>query len=130
METHNFDPKKNGPGNWDALHTVALYCDENNTPEIFLSVLKIIVFAFKCLKCRPHAIKYYNNNSPNIILYKYTMDAPKSKFDINFLRTKYPCSYYMNLFHNNVNHRLGKKLYDLSESINLSKGTCDKCSIH
>jgi len=125
----HYNKKKYGPGNWDALHTIALHCDENNTPETFLEVFKIIVFNFKCMSCRPHAIKYYKQHPPEVILYKYTFDAPKSKFDNNSLRNKYPCSYYINLFHNTVNHRLGKQLYDLSESIKLTKGVCNQCVI-
>lgn len=126
---YEFDPKVNGPGNWDALHTIAIHSDEKNTPELFLKVLEIIVFNFKCLTCRPHAIKYYKGHPPEVVLYKYTISNGKVNFDRENLRKKYPCSYYLNLFHNTVNHRLGKKVYDLSESINMAKGECDKCDI-
>ena len=130
-ETHktHFDPKIQGPGNWDALHTIALHSDENDTLELFLTVFDIIILGFKCLDCRPHAIKYRKEHPPEIILYKYTISSTKIRFDRKNIRTKYPCSYYMNLFHNSVNHRLGKNVYDLSESIKITRRVCEKCEI-
>lgn len=123
----HYDSKHRGPGNWDALHSIAHYCDIQGKYSTFIMSLKAIVYQFRCLSCREHGIKYINNNPPDVVYYKYSIKNKVYPFDSQNMRTKYPCSYYINMFHNFVSGRLGKTLYDLSESLKEVIGGCDSC---
>jgi hypothetical protein len=111
-----FDPKIIGPGVWYTLHTLAKECDNGNTPGLFIKVLKIIVYTFKCEKCRFHAVNYIKKNQPEFLI----------------LSNRQPCSYYINQFHNTVNIRLGKPVYTHKESNRLYKTSknCKSCELH
>ncbi len=119
--------EKFGPGTWSVLHSIALNCDKLNRPEMFIDVFVIIVENFQCMVCRVEAKKYTDKYSLSNIIFNPIKIY--SGFDTDNLRSKYPCSHYINSFHNFVNQRLGKNMYDLSKSIDLTKKGCKECHV-
>lgn len=120
--------EKIGPGSWSVLHSLALGCDDFNIPETFITVFVIIINGFKCIPCRIEAIKYINKYSPSNIIFN-PLKANNNGLDMNNIRSSYPCSHYINTFHNFVNRHLGKPTYDLSRSIEITKSECKNCEI-
>ncbi len=111
METKIFDPKKIGPGVWYTLHILAEHSDANETPLLFINVLKIIVKTLKCKICRLHATSYIEKNNP------YDSIVSESR----------GCYFYINRFHNTVNLRLKKPIYSLTKSKEIYNEECDEC---
>lgn len=116
-----------GPGIWDTLHRLAYSCDLGDNLDLFVDAFKIIVLSLGAKECQNHANQYIKDNPPEDVYYHYSLRNKTYPFDKNDLRHKYSCSYYVNLFHNAVNSRLNKTLYDLSESIKQSKKTVSGC---
>ena len=97
------DPEIWGPRLWFFLHTISFnypdnpsFDDMKNHQEFYENLVHII----PCATCATHYAEYINKNPPKLTnkhdLIKWTIDL-----------------------HNNVNKRLGKKIYTYNEAVNL-----------
>ena len=97
----NSDPKVWGPGAWFTMH---VYARNSTTPEAkksFINYCRIIISNLKCEKCRAHALDYLNQHPIDDFLNIKSNDGA----DIGMFKWTW-------MFHNAVNSRLGKPIFD------------------
>jgi len=107
------DPKKFGPGMWYSIHNTALKMGEN----FFMDWIRLIIDSIPCLKCKTHALKYLDEN-----LLENFRDVHDENGELvgMFIWTW--------KFHNDVNLRLNKKIYDYKEAYRMYTDESSNCS--
>ena len=99
----NFDPspEKIGPGAWNTMHNTAAQADEmgDDGQKFFNIFIWNMLNRFPCNNCRNHALGYLQMKDPmQFIRQNPAMDYPLSRWSFDF--------------HNFVNTRLKKPLWD------------------
>ena len=112
MEIQN-DPTKFGPGMWYSIHNTALKMGE----DFFIDWIRIILNSIPCLKCRTHSLEYLQNNS--LENYRDVHDENGELVGMYIWTWK---------FHNDVNLRLNKKIYDYKDSYRMYTDESLSCS--
>lgn len=97
------DPEIWGPKLWFMLHTISFNYPDNpsfDDMKYHQDFFEILVHIIPCATCANHYSEYISKNPPKLSskkdLIKWTIDL-----------------------HNNVNQRLGKKIYTYNEAVNL-----------
>lgn len=101
-------PKKSsyfGPGVWLVIHTMAIDAVTDEKITDFIDWLGMMLNRLPCPKCVKHATTYLYNHDPNI--YRRTKNS-NGKLVGMFIWTW--------IFHNSVNQRLGKDMYEFDEA--------------
>jgi len=113
------DPTKFGPGMWYTIHITALKLGQ----DLFIDWIRITLNSIPCLKCRNHAIEYLDENNPTKFRDIYNSNGEL----IGMFQWTWK-------FHNDVNARLSKKIYDFDEIYRMyssDSALCsDKCGSH
>jgi len=107
------DPDKFGPVMWYIIHNSALKLGENE----FIDWLRITLSSIPCLDCRNHALEYIDDNDPNSFKNIHNEDGEL----IGMFQWTWK-------FHNDVNIRLNKKLYDFQEVYRMYTNESTMCS--
>jgi hypothetical protein len=93
--------KKFGPGMWYTIHITALKLGQ----DLFENWIRITLNSIPCLTCRKHAVEYLEENP--LLHFK---DVYNEQGDlIGYFQWTW-------LFHNAVNQRLNKKIFDFNEA--------------
>lgn len=110
------DSTKFGPGMWYTIHITSLKIGEDS----FIDWIRIILNSIPCIKCRNHSLEYIQENDPVKSKDMYNEDGEL----IGMFKWTWK-------FHNDVNARLKKKIYDFDEAYRMytnESSTCsDKC---
>ena len=107
--------EKFGPGMWYTIHITALKLGE----DLFLDWIRIILNSIQCLRCRTHALEYLEENNP----VKYMGIHNENGELIGMFQWSWK-------FHNDVNLRLSKKVYDFNEVYRMYSSESALCSNH
>jgi hypothetical protein len=98
------DPVYLGPGYWASWHLKSLYSDTKDKKIEVARNIALDISNFPCLKCKNHSKEYVTKNP---LLYAVNNKDPYSMFIWTFK------------FHNEVNLRIGKKVYEFEEAKNM-----------
>lgn len=101
-------PKKSsyfGPGVWLIIHIMSIDAVTDEKITCFIDWLTVMLNRLPCSKCVKHATYYLSKHDPNI--YRKTTNSD------NKLVGMFTWTW---IFHNSVNQRLGKDIYDFAES--------------
>jgi hypothetical protein len=101
IKTPLSDPKVFGSGTWFVLHLLATNANSPDKIDQYIETFKTIISNIKCGSCRLHAMQYFNDNP---------IDAYRDLVDNK--GTLVGMAKYVWQFHNAVNTRLGKPLFD------------------
>jgi len=88
--------KQDGPGIWFGFHVTSLETRDISTQLNTIRNIKLMLNKLRCLKCRGHAQEYIKLDPPELSkyrLFEWTID-----------------------FHNSVNERLGKELWNYNKA--------------
>lgn len=103
-----------GPGYWASWHLKSLHSDTKDKKIEVARNIALDISNFPCLKCKKHAKEYVSRNP--------LIEAVKDK-------DPYSMFIWTFKFHNEVNLRIGKKVFGLEEAknmwLNLEKCTDD-----
>lgn len=130
-----FPIDKIGSGLWYSIHTQSKYVNTKKDLNEFINFFENLIINIPCPVCREHAASYYAMNKiDDSILGSFYYE----NVDVSVFKWTYD-------FHNNVNHRLGKKVMEFSFAVNLymkeffenysssdsyeQSLSCDSCSI-
>jgi hypothetical protein len=110
IEGSTTDPRIWGPAFWFTLHVTAAHYPENPSPivrHLMKNRILAIPYEIPCSKCRSHAIAFIDNN--------------KEKLD-DIVSNKHKLGKFYVEFHNNVNMRYGKPIWDYEKAYKLYSG--------
>lgn len=96
-----------GPGYWILMHTKAYKCKTLNDNQECLKFIYNVIDNITCSICKNHSNTYIKKNPPEEFLdYEIGIDGVDHYHGM---------FYYLFLFHNSVNKRIGKRVYTIEE---------------
>jgi hypothetical protein len=120
MNHEKFSNPQNFSGIWFKLHLDAAYATTSELKRAFYLNTENLVKNFKCLNCKGHFEKYWEENS----ILKYQNIRNEGGKDIGYFKWTWE-------FHNAVNRRLGKKEVPFDEAYEYfssnEAGICELC---
>lgn len=108
--------KKEGPGVWFALKTLAKKATTKERFNKWVEDVIDLISNLRCLVCREHALEYLDKNPPH------------RAFGYTYKGQEMGAFRWVWNFHNTVNVRLGKPLLDFESAVSLYYDEASNCS--